>query len=98
MIDKRLIKQKPIHIHQEFPEHDWELNEDGTIDEFAIAFDYHNGPACQRCGYNFCVHCDPDGWNKKPCIIDKNRCPNCDQLVFHINKYCYNCGQAIDWE
>lgn len=97
-MDERLIKKKPIHIHQEFPEHDWERDEDGNIDELAMNFDYHNGPACARCNYSFCIHCYPDGWNKRPCIIDENRCPNCKRIVISSENYCPNCGQALDWE
>ena len=63
-----------------------------------MAYDYHNGPVCQRCGYTFCIFCDPNGWDKKPCIIDEDRCPNCNKLTTRVNNYCYNCGQAIDWE
>lgn len=97
-MDERLIKKKPIHIHQEFPEHDWERDEDGDIDELAMNFDYHNGPACARCNYSFCIHCDPDGWNKTLCIIDENRCPNCERIVISSENYCPNCGQALNWE
>lgn len=28
------------HIHEEYPEHDWEREEDGSIDEFAMEYDY----------------------------------------------------------
>ena len=51
--------EKVVHFHQEFPEHDWERDEDGRIDEFAMVYEYHNGPYCNRCGYSFCIHCTP---------------------------------------
>ena len=96
-MDERLIKKKPIHIHQEFPEHEWTCDEDGNINEFAMEFDYHNGPACKRCDYTFCIHCDPNGWNKKPCIIDENHCPNCNRYTISSHDFCPYCGQALDW-
>lgn len=96
---ERLIKRKPRHIHEEYPEHNWCCEEDGTINEFAMEYEYHNGPSCKRCGYSFCVHCDPDGWNKKlPCIIDEDYCPNCGRMVHNMYTYCPDCGQALDWE
>lgn len=51
--------KKVVHFHQEFPEHDWARDEDGKIDEFAMEYEYHNGPYCNRCGYSFCIHCTP---------------------------------------
>lgn len=38
-------------------EHEWERNEDGQIDYFAMSGGFYNGPQCVRCGYSFCVHC-----------------------------------------
>lgn len=97
-MNARLIKQKPIHIHKEFPAHEWKLDEYGDIDEFAMSYDFHNGPVCKNCGYSFCEFCYPDGWKDKSCIIDEDRCPNCNHLVIHLNNYCSICGQALDWE
>lgn len=87
----------PKHIHEEYPAHDWERNADGEIDTFAFDTDYHNGPVCKRCGYSFCVYCDPDGYEKKPCIIDKYKCPSCDVMIYKGQKYCRNCGKAVKW-
>ena len=91
----------PIHIHEEYPEHDWVTDKDGNIDEWAMEYEYHNGPACKRCGYSFCEHCKPNGWNEKPCVVDYYQCPKCRK---HIPKYgkniehCVHCGQAVKWE
>lgn len=92
----RLTPQKPVHIHEEYPQHDWELDEDGEIDMFALDFDFHNGPRCRRCHHSFCMHCYPD-WADLKCIIDRDRCPTCGASVFNWNKYCSKCGQALDW-
>lgn len=86
-----------IHIHREFTEHQWRRDEDGNIDEFAMESGYHNGPVCERCGYTFCEHCNPDGWDEEPCVIDKYCCPNCNEEIMRQDKYCNHCGQAIDW-
>ena len=88
----------PVHIHEEYPEHDWERNKNGDIDNFAYEGDYHNGPACTRCHYAFCIHCDPDGWNKEPCIIDEYKCPKCGRYIIRRTKFCSDCGQAVKWE
>ena len=90
----------PIHVHEEYPEHDWETDEDGKIDEWAMEYEYHNGPMCKRCGYSFCVHCKPNGWNEKPCVIDYYQCPKCGKRMhkdFENIAYCEKCGQAVKW-
>lgn len=101
----KLLKEQepkpPIHIHEEYSEHDWETDEDGNIDEWVMAYGYHNGPGCKRCGYSFCMHCNPDGWNEKPCVIDYYQCPNCRKRILNNGKnieYCVNCGQEVKWE
>jgi hypothetical protein len=88
----------PVHIHEEYPEHDWERDENGNIYDFACDWDYHNGPICKRCSYSFCIHCDPDGWNKEPCIIDEYKCPKCGRNISKDTKFCSDCGQAVKWE
>jgi hypothetical protein len=87
----------PVHIHEEYPEHDWERKENGDIDDFAYDGDYHNGPMCKRCYYSSCIHCDPNGWNKKPCIIDEYNCPKCGRYISKGTKFCSDCGQAVKW-
>jgi len=37
--------------------HEWKMTEEGRIDVFALAYGYHNGPECAKCGYDFCQHC-----------------------------------------
>ena len=102
---KALEPQPPKHIHEEYPEHDWERKKDRSIDEFAMESDFHNGPRCKRCYDTFCVHCVPDGYEThKPCIIDEDRCPKCGNKLFppfgkaRKITYCANCGQAVKWE
>lgn len=87
----------PVHIHEEYPEHDWERKENGDIDDFAYDGDYHNGPMCKRCYYSFCIYCDPNGWNKKPCIIDEYKCPKCGRYISKGTKFCSDCGQEVKW-
>ena len=39
--------------------HEWQRNEDGSIDIFAYNHaDPHNGPRCVKCGYGFCHRCE----------------------------------------
>lgn len=87
----------PIHIHEEYSEHDWERKKNGDIDTFALAFDYHNGPMCKRCYYSFCIHCNPNGWNRKPCVIDEYKCPKCGGYITKRTKFCCGCGQEVKW-
>ena len=90
----------PIHIHEEYPEHDWEKDKDGNIDEFAMDYGFHNGPACKRCGYSFCMHCKPNGWNEKLCVIDYYQCPKCGTHIIKNDRkiqYCEKCGQTVEW-
>ena len=88
----------PIHVHEEYPEHDWVRKENGDIDDFAYDGDYHNGPMCKRCYYAFCIFCDPNGWNDEPCIIDEYKCPKCGRCINKGTKFCSNCGQEVKWE
>ena len=88
----------PVHIHEEYPEHDWARKANGDIDDFAFEVDFHNGPMCERCGYSFCIHCDPDGWNKEPCIIDEHKCPTCGRHICKGTKFCSDCGQKVKWD
>ena len=88
----------PIHVHLEYPEHDWKTNEKGELDDFAWDQEYCNGPMCKRCYYAFCIHCEPNGWDKKPCIVDFFKCPNCGEKISKNTKFCDNCGQAVKWE
>lgn len=88
----------PIHIHEEHPEHDWETDENGKIDEFAMEYEYHNGPMCKRCYHSFCIHCNPNGFNDGPCVIDEYKCPKCGCILQKGTKFCSKCGQAVKWE
>jgi hypothetical protein len=33
--------------------------------DFAYLAGYHNGPQCKLCGYHFCQHCKPGGFETK---------------------------------
>lgn len=83
---------KAIHYKRTYKKHNWEKNSKGEIDTFAWDNDFHNGPYCKRCGYSFCVHCNPKGYNKEPCIVEYYRCPYCKKLVRPSQKFCDECG------
>jgi hypothetical protein len=95
-LKERDTAKEILHIHQEFSEHQWRRTAEGKIDEFAMYFDYHNGPVCERCGYSFCEHCEPNGWDEEPCVIDEYRCPTCNENIDRSDKYCKYCGQKIE--
>lgn len=88
----------PIHVHEEYPEHDWETDEDGKIDEWAMSYEYHNGPVCKKCYHSFCIHCEPNGFNDGPCVIDEYKCPKCGCILPKGTKFCSECGQAVKWD
>ena len=97
---------KVVHIHEEYQEHDWARNEDGSIDFFATENGYHNGPLCRRCYYDFCKHC-VDSVDKAleedlPCVLDEYKCPNCNKTLLKTllknQKFCDECGTKLDWE
>ncbi len=45
--------------------HDWYMD-DGEIDTWRyMQGEYHNGPECKRCGFAFCHHCNPEGYDTK---------------------------------
>lgn len=101
MIDDTLALLKeqeakpPIHVHEEYPEHDWKTDEDGKIDEWAMSYEFHNGPMCKRCYHSFCIHCEPNGFNDGPCVIDEYKCPKCGCILQKGTKFCSECGQAV---
>ena len=96
--DERLKAKELIHIHEEYPEHDWITDENGNIDEFGLDYGFHNGPMCKRCYYSFCMHCKPNGWNDEPCVIDYYECPTCGKRMNKDKAFCEYCGQAVKWE
>lgn len=94
---------KVVHIHEEWQEHDWYRNKDGSIDFFASEDDHHNGPLCRRCYYAFCEHCvnsvDKALEEDLPCVVDEYKCPNCNKtLLLDNQKFCDECGTKLDWE
>lgn len=48
-------------------------DEGGDIDIFAVAYGYHNGPRCERCGEGFCHHCKPDCYRYVCPLADSRR-------------------------
>ena len=93
------IPEPPVHIHEVYPKHDWYRDKNGEIDMWVMDVGYHNGPGCKRCHATFCEHCDPD-WDKEECEVDEMRCPSCNEEIgwpYEKNKFCRNCGQALDW-
>lgn len=54
--------------------HTWRKTENGKIDTFASSAEYCNGPVCERCGFSFCEHCNPEGY-------DDESCPSDDELL-----------------
>lgn len=48
--------------------HTWKLNDYGDcpgIDTVAYSVGYHNGPKCVNCGFYFCEHCNPEGYESE---------------------------------
>lgn len=37
-----------------------QLDDDGTLDIFAINYGNHNGPSCETCGWSCCMHCNAE--------------------------------------
>lgn len=95
---EKQIPKKPKHIHEEYEKHQWEKDENGNVDEWAYTSEFHNGVVCERCHEIKCVHCNPD-YDEEPCIVNKDVCPVCGKTVYRYDKekYCSDCGQALDW-
>ena len=91
-------KMKIIHIHNEYPEHDWIRDKNGEIDMWQLDVGFHNGPACSRCGHSFCEHCETFE-EQEPCVVDKYKCPKCGKMLGYKPNYnfCFHSGQALDW-
>jgi hypothetical protein len=96
---KKQMPQKPIHIHEEYAEHDWQRDKNGKIDTGAWGVGFCNGPICKRCFHSECEWCNPD-WEtnpEDPCVVDEDRCPTCNNTIAVVGKFCTHCGQALDW-
>ena len=90
------IPHRPIHVHKQYPTHDWKLNSVGEIDTWAWANGYHNGPVCQRCHHSPCEYCNPS-YDTEKCVVNVDICYYCGFDVDKSMKYCPQCGQALDW-
>ena len=96
---QRRIPMKTYHMHLEYSEHLWKRDKNDKIDLFAFESGYCNGPVCTRCWHSECEHCNID-WETnptEPCVIDKDICIMCGYEVKSKQKYCHECGQALDW-
>ena len=96
---EKQIPKKPIHIHEEYPEHLWQRDKNGNIDLWAFEEGYCDGPVCTRCWHSECVHCNED-WETDhvcDCVVDKDICPVCGSELTGKYKFCHECGQALDW-
>lgn len=104
---KKILYKK---ITETYPKHDWYRNYDGEIDNMAYEYGYHNGPACKRCHYSFCVHCGDGSLDDGPCVVENEyyNCPNCNgdlhSMMLFINKnylkeykYCPYCGNPMSF-
>lgn len=77
--------------------HMWHRNKNGEIDEWAMEYEFHNGPVCEVCGCSICVHCSPD-WENEECKIGYFICSECKQSTRSTTQYCPNCGAKMDKE
>lgn len=88
--------KKPKHFYRKYGKHKWKRKENGEIDDFAWASEFHNGVSCERCYKDVCVHCDPDYNELDDCKEEHWNCPKCEKRVGWKSKYC-DCGQKLDW-
>ena len=93
--------RKIIHHKKIYPSHKWRLNENGQPDDWAFEVGYCNGYVCERCYYTFCIHCEPNGFEKAktiPCIVEYDTCPRCNERIslWKNEKYCSYCGQRVE--
>lgn len=82
LVAEHIMGLKPGVDFGEWPEHKWKRHADGTIDVFAYEVGYHNGPACERCGYSYCEHCQ-DG-PTQPCIVEPKPYSTSDAAALDI--------------
>lgn len=77
---------------EERRKHKWKRYSDGTIDCFAgVDCGYHNGPLCLKCGFSFCEHCDPKGYDSE-CSVPDYICTVCGSEASEKWNFCPNCG------
>ena len=59
-LDKRGRESMSFETKAELLGHRLYRNEDGSVDDWRLESDYHNGPECMVCGLSWCHHCDPE--------------------------------------
>lgn len=74
--------------------HKWKMNKMGEIDTFAWDHEFHNGSRCVICGYNPCIHCNPD-WMEDDECDEHFICSVCGLHVEEKHPYCH-CGAKMD--
>ena len=47
--------------------HEWIKKGNGEVDDFAASSGFCNGPMCRLCGFSFCQHCEPEGYEDENC-------------------------------
>lgn len=99
------IPKKPIWVEELYEHHDWEKDDNGNIDRWAMSSEFCNGPMCSRCYRSFCEHChveDYDEMINEKCDCSHFECPTCHKEIIvswseNQKGVCRHCGQILDW-
>lgn len=69
-----------------FSEHQWRLNENNEIDNWAYDFEEHNEPCCTRCYHSYCINCNDEEEKNYPCIVRVPNYSGCPSYIPDIIK------------
>ena len=98
---EKQIPKEPLWVSEIYPTHDWQLKENGEIDDVAFSAGYCNGIFCNRCYMSYCVHCHSDDIEdiikNEKCDCSHYICPNCKEKINEVytERHCEHCGQAL---
>lgn len=94
LLERVLDKETPKKVLKT-KKHFWRTDENGERDDWAYSCGFHNGPVCEMCGEELCIHCDGSLIDEEVCF--EHFICKCGQHLKGTENYCPHCGQKLDW-
>jgi len=93
LVAERIMGLKRGVDFGEWPEHQWKRDSYGNVDRFGFEAGHHNGPACERCGYSYCVRCQSGP--TQPCVVEPEPSSTDIKAAWHVVERLDSQGAGI---